>query len=220
MTSYNIAGVIMSLLFVRGLVIGFSIAASVGPIGILCIQRTLSGGMWAGLVSGLGAATADGIYGLVAGLGLTMISGSLLAYRDPIQMVGAVFLCYLGIRIFFASQVSQNECTITPFPSVLTHSYLSMFCLTLTNPLTILSFMGVFAGLGMGHTEAGYADMWQLVMDVFTGSVLWWITLSLSVSVLRRRLSPTILRGINRGAGIIIAAFGLIILLDILRVNL
>ena len=130
--------------FLRGIVIGFSIAAPVGPIGVVCIRRTLAQGHWYGFVSGLGAATADAIYGCVAGFGLTFISTLLVGQQMWIRLFGGLFLCYLGIRTLLAQ---PDEQTLSGQARGLASAYGSILILTLTNPLTILSFAAVFAGL-------------------------------------------------------------------------
>src|SRR5690349_8522723 len=125
-------------MLIKGLIIGFSIAAPVGPIGILCIRRTLEHGRFIGFVSGLGAATADGVYGLIAGLGLTVITNFLIGQQWWLQIIGGAFLCYLGVKIFFSkpSNTSAKAEGDKPFTA-----YVSTLFLTITNPVTILSFI-------------------------------------------------------------------------------
>ena len=133
-------------LFIKGFVIGFSIAAPVGPIGILCIQRTLSGGNIQGLAIGLGAATADALYGFIAAFGLTFISNFLVDQSIWFRIIGGLFLCYLGIRAFLRK---YQERTVSVANSTILSAYGTTFFLTLTNPMTILFFAGIFAGLGI-----------------------------------------------------------------------
>ena len=187
----------------KGLVIGFSIAAPVGPIGVLCIRRTLSDGRAAGFVSGLGAATADGIYGCIAGFGLTLVSGFLIDQQAWLRLVGGAFLCYLGVKTFL-SPVAQEAAEAKG--GGLVGAYASTFFLTLTNPMTILSFVTIFAGLGLAETGASGAGL--LVLGVFLGSALWWLTLSGVVGLLRRRVGVGLLRWVNHIAGSVIAGFG------------
>ncbi len=195
-------------MFLKGVLIGFSIAAPVGPIGVLCIRRTLSDGRLAGLVAGLGAATADAVYGGVAGFGLTAISGLLIGHAGWLRVLGGGFLCYLGARTFLAEAADQ-EATAS---RGLLGGYVSTFFLTLANPMTILSFGAIFAGLGLVAATGTYAAATALVAGVFTGSALWWLTLSLGVGTLRGRLTPKALRWVNRVAGVVITAFGLVVL--------
>jgi threonine/homoserine/homoserine lactone efflux protein len=194
----------MSLLL-RGLIIGFSIAAPVGPIGVLCIRRTLANGRAAGLASGLGAATADAIYGCVAGFGLTFISGLLISQQGWLKLIGGAFLCYLGARTLHAQPAERAA---SAAGSGLAGAYASTFFLTLTNPTTILSFVAVFAGLGLASAGGDYAAAAALVLGVFLGSALWWLLLSGGVGLFRARFDVRAMRWVNRLSGCIIAAFG------------
>lgn len=196
-------------IFARGLVIGLSIAAPVGPIGVLCIRRTLAEGRLAGLATGLGAATADAVYGAIAGFGVTAIAGLLLRQQGLIRLLGGLFLCYLGVRTFLAAPAERAA---TLARRTLLRSYGSALALTLTNPLTILSFAAIFAGLGAGTTGGSYGAAALLVLGVLLGSALWWLILSGLVSLFRTRLTPAILRWINRLSGVILLAFGLLAL--------
>lgn len=191
----------------RGLLIGLSIAAPVGPIGVLCIRRTLDEGRLTGLVSGLGAATADAMYGLVAGLGLTVISNFLLGQERWLRLIGGLFLLYLGIRTVVKLPAGTE--IVASGQGVLA-AYLSTFVLTLTNPITILSFAAVFAGLGLAETDGGIGAVVLLVAGVFTGSTLWWWFLSGGVSLARSWFSPPRMVWVNRAAGVVIAVFGLV----------
>ncbi len=195
--------------FARGLVIGLSIAAPVGPIGVLCIRRTLAEGRLAGLVTGLGAATADAIYGAIAGFGVTAIAGLLLRQQGLIRLVGGLFLCYLGVRTLLATPAERAAAASG---RTLLQSYGSALALTLTNPLTILSFAAIFAGLGAGTTSGSYDAAALLVLGVLLGSALWWLILSGGVSILRARLTPAALRWVNWLSGSVLLVFGLLAL--------
>jgi threonine/homoserine/homoserine lactone efflux protein len=197
--------------FLHGVLIGLAIAAPVGPIGVLCIRRTLAGGRAFGLVSGLGAATADAFYGWVAGFGLTYISGILIGGQEWLRLIGGAFLCYLGIKMFLARPAAEAA---TAGGNGLLGGYTSTLLLTLTNPMTILSFAAIFAGLGVASAGGNYLAAGTLVAGVFSGSALWWLTLSSGVSLLRTRLTPSGLRWLNRISGIVITGFGLIALLS------
>jgi threonine/homoserine/homoserine lactone efflux protein len=187
----------------RGMVLGLAIAAPVGPIGVLCIRRTLADGRLVGLVSGLGAATADATYGAVAAFGLTLVSSLLLSLRLWVHLVGALFLCYLGLRTELARPAT------TPAGANgkgLAGAYASTLALTLTNPATILSFAVVFAGLGLAGGTASVAAL--TVVGVFTGSALWWLLLSTGVSLLRARFTPGAMRWVNWLSGAVLIGFG------------
>lgn len=199
----------------RGLLIGFSIAAPVGPIGVLCIRRTLAEGRVYGLVSGLGAATADATYGLVAGFGLTFISTFLVDQGIWLRLIGGLFLLYLGVRTF-TSHPAMNPSSEGKRDKSLLTAYASTLGLTLTNPATILSFAIVFAGLGLATGNSDYADATLLVLGVFLGSATWWLVLSGAVSLLRSRFTYRGLWWVNRISGIIIAGFGVLALISTL----
>ncbi|NJO10277.1 MAG: LysE family transporter [Leptolyngbyaceae cyanobacterium SL_1_1] len=185
-------------------------AAPVGPIGILCIRRTLILGRLTGLVSGLGAATADGLYGCVAGFGLTLVTQFLVAQTLWLQVIGGLFLIYLGAKIF-VSRPAEEAAAIAP-QSTLLGAYVSTLALTLTNPATILSFVAIFAGLGLARGDRSYVDSGVLVLGVFVGSALWWCLLSWSVNLFRAKFNPQQLRWLNRVSGLIMVAFGVIAL--------
>ena len=196
---------------IKGLIIGFSIAAPVGPIGILCIKRSLVNGRIHGLLSGLGAATADAFYGCVAGFGLTFVSSFLVSQQVILSIVGGIFLCYLGVRSFL-QPVAEDD--FQPEEQNLIAAYGSTFLLTLTNPMTILSFAAVFAGLGLANTGGDYGTAVILVLGVFIGSAFWWLLLSGGVSLFRKTFKPQAMRWVNRISGCILFVFGVIALLS------
>ncbi|HWJ77850.1 MAG TPA: LysE family translocator [Niallia sp.] len=191
----------------KGLIIGFSIAAPVGPIGILCIRRTLEYGRFVGFVSGLGAATADALYGLMAGLGLTIISNFLLGQQWYLQIIGSIFLCYLGVKIFIStpSQDSAKAKGNKPFKA-----YISTFLLTITNPVTILSFIAIFSGLGMNSNDTTSFGF-LLVLGVFLGSALWWLLLSSIAGIIANKMKSNSfsMKLINRFSGVVLLLFGI-----------
>ena len=191
--------------------IGFSIAAPVGPIGVLCIRRTLSDGRAYGLVSGLGAAAADAVYGCIAGFGLTFVSNLLIEQQRWLRLGGGIFLCYLGIRTFLSRPHSQEAVTGGNGPF---SAFASTFFLTLTNPITIISFAAIFTGLGIVSAQGDYFSAGILVAGVFLGSGLWWFILSGTVSFFRTQFNSDKMGWINRLAGIIIAGFGLLALFN------
>jgi threonine/homoserine/homoserine lactone efflux protein len=187
------------------MLVGFAIAAPVGPIGVLCIRRTLADGRASGFVSGLGAATADLIYGSIAALGLTAVADLLGGISLWTRLVGGIFLCYLGGRTLLEAPAERPA---EARARNLLGAYASTFALTITNPATIISFLGVFAGMGAASGVADYSDALLLVAGVFSGSALWWLLLSGGVSLLRSRVTPSVLRWVNRVAGLIILGFG------------
>jgi len=197
-------------LLIRGFVIGFSIAAPVGPIGVLCIRRTLADGRVYGLASGLGAASADGVYGLIAALGLTLVADFLRQQQVWLGLIGGGYLLYLGVKTFratpaeTAAEVSERGAP----PRGLIGAYASTLFLTLTNPLTIFAFAAIFAGVGAGVGGGGSGGALLVVAGVFAGSCAWWLILVTFTGLFRARLGPIGLRWINRLSGIVIAGFG------------
>jgi len=180
---------------------------------VLCIRRSLTDGRIVGLVSGLGAATADAIYGMVAAFGLTAVSALLVSHQMWLRIIGGAFLCYLGVRTFLTAPASQAA---RSSGSGLAGAYTSTLFLTLTNPATILSFAAIFAGLGVASASSDYASAGLLVLGVFFGSALWWLFLSWFAASLGARFSSGIMSWVNRLSGTIITAFGVVVLASLL----
>ena len=181
---------------------------------MLCIRRTLADGRATGFVSGLGAATADAVYGAIAAFGLTFLTDVLIGQQRGLRLGGGAFLCYLGARTFLAAPAGNAAPARS---SGLARAYASTLALTLTNPATILSFVAIFAGLGAGTAGDGYGMAARLVAGVFTGSALWWLVLSTGVGLVRGRLDAARLRWVNRLSGAVIGAFGVLALLSVRR---
>ena len=199
-------------LFLEGVIIGFAIAAPVGPIGVLCIRRTLADGRASGFVSGLGAATADAVYGAIAAFGLTLIMDFLLGGASWLRLVGGAFLLYLGVKTFLARPAERAaERAAEARGGGLLGAYASTFFLTLTNPTTILSFAAIFAGLGVAGADNALSAA-LLVLGVFLGSAAWWLILSGGTDLFRSKLSAGGLQWVNRVSGTVIAAFGVLAL--------
>lgn len=191
------------MLFFSTFLIGVSIAAPVGPIGILCIRRTLAHGKLVGFLSGMGAATADTVYGAIAAFGITIVTNSLVENTFWLRILGGCFLLYLGIKTFLEKPADHAaKATQSGYLS----AYLSTFFLTITNPMTILAFIAIFTGPILAHNSA-----WPLVLvaGIFTGSAFWWLSLSFGVGLLRDRLTTNHMTWINRISGSIIIIFSL-----------
>ena len=191
--------------FLKGLAFGFLLAATVGPMWILCFRRTLAHGRLFGFVSGMGVATADALYGSMAAFGLTAVSGFLLAQKFWLAAIGGAFLCWLGVKTLL-SHPGDRPADV-PAGS-LAVAYTSTFALTLTNPATILAFVAIFAGLGLAASTS-YAEAALVVLGVVIGSAFWWTVLALGAGWLRKRAGPRLLRTINIVAGVSILAFGI-----------
>lgn len=192
----------MLIAFLKGCAIGLSIAAPVGPIGVLCIRRSLAHGARTGFFTGLGAAAADGIYGAIAAFGLTVISGFLVEQQFWLRLIGGAFLFYLGLKTFL-SKPSEKAAT----PATDAGAFTSTLFLTLTNPMTIFSFVGIFVGLGVAAEKNDYLAATVITAGVFIGSAIWWLFLSNATAYFRSRITPAWMQNVNRLSGLIILAF-------------
>ena len=192
--------------FLKGIVVGAVIAVPVGPVGILCLRRSIFEGRLAGLVSGLGAATADSFYGIVAAFGLTFVANWLLGYEDWLRVAGGCYLLYSGGSALLAPP--QDKTGEEPDAETLLRGFASTFVLTVTNPVTIVVFLGIFAALGLGGAQASLLHAAILVLGVWTGSFLWWLALSLGVGVFRRSIGSRQLAWISRASGAILFLSG------------
>jgi len=191
------------MMFLKGLAFGFFLAATVGPMWVLCFRRTVASGALTGLASGMGIAVADGLYGALAAFGLTAISGVLLGYSFWIGLGGAAFLAYLGVRILLARPI---QASVEGNGKSLLAAFLSTLGLTLANPPTILAFAAIFAGLGLA-ASADYGAAALIVLGVFLGSAAWWVILAAGAAKLRGRLRPQLARAINAVSGASILGF-------------
>jgi len=200
-------------LFLKGLLFGFLLAATVGPMWVLCFRRTLAQGALAGFVSGMGIAVADGIYGAIAAFGLTAVSGFLLQSSFWIGLAGSAFLAYLGAKILISNPTTNGK--EEPKAS---HgkAFLSTLGLTLANPPTILAFAAIFAGLGLA-SSADFGAAALVVLGVFLGSASWWVLLAAGAGSLRSRVGPPLFRVINVVSGLTILGFAAWQLAAILR---
>lgn len=193
------------ILFARGLVLGFTIAAAVGPISLLTIRRTLAHGRIYGLASGLGVALADATYGGVAAFGLTAVTSILVDARLVLGLAGGLFLLVLAWRTMTSR---PDAVAVVDERPGLVGAFLSIFALTMTNPMTIVSFAAIFAGLGV--VGSGGADAALLTLGVFVGSLSWWLILTAVVSALRARVTVGALTWVNRVSGVVLLVFAIV----------
>lgn len=195
-------------LLIKGLAVGIAIAAPVGPVALLCIQRALSGGWLAGSASGLGAAAADTLYGSIAAFSLSLIENFLIDHRYQIAIGGGILLCLLGARVLLMKPPRIPE---RPSNSAfgLVGVFLGTFMLTLANPTTVLSFLAIFAAINISAASGDYSAAGLLVMGVFIGSAVWWLCLALGVGVVRHRLDEPILKWIGRASAGLVIGFGI-----------
>jgi len=190
----------------KGMVVGIIIALPAGPVGILCIRRTIFHGRLAGFVSGLGAASADAVFGIIAAFGLTFVSNLLLDHQNWLRLGGAGFLLYIGISAFTADPLEGTQSHRDP--ESLLADYASAFVLTITNPITILAFLAIFAAIGFSGPEATLGRAGILVLGVWLGSLLWWAGLAFGAGMVRLSFSRDHLVWINRGSGGILVFCG------------
>lgn len=195
-------------ILLRGVAIGFAVAAPVGPIGLLCIRRTLANGRGAGLASGLGAATADAVYGLLVAVGFAA-TGVLIAYANPLAIAGGSLLAWLGAMSVwhFLRRPDDAEAPKYYIHGALLPAFTTTFVLTLSNPMTILAFVGLVAGLGAQASMDPAAPYW-LVAGVFLGSALWWLILVHVALMARSRITPRVTRWFDLASGLVLLIWG------------
>ncbi len=199
---------IFLITFGKAVLAGLAIAAPVGPVGVMCVQRTLHHGRVAGLVSGLGAALADAMFGIVAAFGVVAVADWMVNHQTILELVGGALLIGIGLRALMTRAAEKT----TAEPRGHLAAFASTFVLTITNPITILAFAAVFASLGLGVEELSMTDAAILVGGVFVGSALWWCGIAASAGLLRAKLGDNAKSMLNGVAGVIIIAFGCVAL--------
>jgi len=203
------------MLFVKAVAMGFCIAAPVGAIGMLCIQRSLSRGFFSGFATGMGAACADAVYGLLGALGVAGIVAALPMLTLVLKAAGGTFLVWMAWTIAREAPAAPAAGQDTMRVPV-TRDFVTTFALTLSNPLTIFSFIAAFAALGPLNASQGAPAAMSgftvvpMVTGVFAGSAVWWLFLSVVTSALRTKLPLAFTRGISVFSAVAIAAFGLV----------
>jgi threonine/homoserine/homoserine lactone efflux protein len=197
------------MLLLKSFILGFSVSAPVGPIGLLCIQRTLSRGRAAGFLTGLGAVTANVIYASIAAFGFSLVSSFLIEQQLYLRIIGSAFLFYLGIKTFLKKPADQAANLVG---NSLLGMYISTFLLMITNPVTILNFVAMFAGLGFEHSTNSQFTAFIMITGVFIGAASWWFSLSFVVSKFRNKIRPH-LALVNKIAGLLIIVLGLLAVL-------
>jgi threonine/homoserine/homoserine lactone efflux protein len=198
---------------IRGMVIGFTIASAVGPITLLVIRRTIDHGRLYGIVSGVGVATADASYAAIAAFGLTAITGVLVSIHALLGIVGGAVIILIGVRTVLSRPKGPASDAERPG---LASAFGSIYGLTLTNPLTIVLFAGIFAGIGLA-AGSSFVDAALLTVAVLAGSSLWWLILCSAVAAVRGRVSPTALLWVNRASGTMLVVFGALSVIAVLR---
>lgn len=204
----------LATVLLKGAIIGFSLAAPVGPVGVMCIRRTLTHGHLRGFVSGLGAATADSVYAIVAAFGITLISNFIVQHEYSIRLVGGILLVLLGIRTLLVHPAEK-----APSNGINGHAsaYVSMFLLTFTNPMTLFAFAVVFAGIGAGSAVGDTLTATFLVAGVFLGSATWFLFMTTAVHVYKDKFKVWGLKVVNIIAGSFILLCGVVIIISLHR---
>lgn len=200
-------------LLAQGLIIGISVSAPVGPIGALCISRTLEKGRLSGFFSGLGAACADTCFAIAAALGVGLVESLLNQHQSGFRIIGGLILLAIGLRTLRAKPTLNHKNGGRLSKRGLIGDFISTFFLTLTNPMTVLFFAAVFSALGLKVTGGGWRDPAILISGVFIGSCGWWLFLSLGVGLLGAGMSPSFRLWMNRIAGMVVMGFGVVMLL-------
>ena len=199
-------------LYLRGIAIGFAIAAPIGPVGLLCIRKALAHGRVAAFVAGLGAALADTFFGAVVGLGLGVVSQFLIGHSDILKLVGGLFMLGLGLHTWRAGAAPADKEADGGRGTGLFRDFLSTFLITLGNPGTILGVVGVFAAVGAAAHPRDLPHQALLVAGIFTGSTLWWAVLSELTIAVRARFTPERMRLFNHVSGTVLMVLGLLAL--------
>lgn len=198
---------------IKGIIIGLSVSIPLGPIGIICIQRTLAKGKLSGFISGLGAGFADTFYSVLAGLGITIIVDFLIEHHVIFQAIGGIFLLYLGIKTFYKNPIKQFR--QPQGKSNLIGDFLSTFLLTISNPLALFLFIGVFAAIGFMDSKFDNFTLAYIISGVAIGTSAWWFILSTIVNVFRHKIRIRSLNWINKIAGVVIFVFGVVAIISL-----
>lgn len=200
--------------FIKGLIVGFLASIPLGPVGVLCIQRTINKGRFSGIISGMGAATVDSFFALVAALGLTYIINFIEEQQFFIQLVGGGVLMLLGANIFYTNPVKQIR-RHRRKKNKLIEDYFSVLFLTLSNPLAVFLFVAAFAGIGMVTSSDSSLKSSMIIVGVFAGAMGWWGALTFLIDLFRKKFRLKQLWWINKIAGVIILIFGLAAMLSV-----
>ena len=207
------------LLLINGIILGFSASVPLGPIGLICIQKTLNRGKVAGLISGAGAAAADTFFAIIAAFGISFITDFIQREQFTLRIIGSVILIFLGFKIFFTNPAIQLRKQKAKKNNLIT-DFISIFFLTLSNPITVFVFGAVFASTGLLKTENTFWELCELVAGVFLGGMLWWFILTTSINIFRAKFRLKRLWWINKITGAVIIIFGIVALAGTIYVKL
>ncbi len=187
--------------FWKGIIVGLAVSAPMGPIGVLCVQKTVNKGKWLGFISGMGAASADTLYAVIAAFSLTSVQAFLLTFQQSLQVIGIAVLLFLGLKIFYTNPARQLRKQARKKRHGILGDYLSVFFLTFSNPLTVLFFGAAFAAIGLFGQEYNYRSAFMLISGTFTGATVWWFILTSIVHSIKHRISLKSLWWINKISG-------------------
>ncbi|MDD3685594.1 MAG: LysE family transporter [Bacteroidales bacterium] len=195
----------------KGIIVGLSASIPLGPIGVLCIQRTLNKGRTSGFVSGLGAAAADGFYAIVAGFSISVIIDSINEYQLYLRLVGGIILLFMAYKLFVTNPGVQLRKQLKKKGTGLFGDFISIFGLTISNPITVFVFAAVFAGFKIVDKQSAVVSVSSLITGVLLGATAWWFTLSTIVSFFRHKFKLRRMLIINRVAAVLVVIFALFI---------
>lgn len=199
---------------IKGLIVGFLASVPLGPVGVLCIQRTINKGRISGIFSGMGAATVDAFFALVAALGLTYIINFIEEQHFYIQLIGGAVLIFLGAKIFYTNPIQQIR-RHRKKKNKLIEDYFSVLFLTLSNPLAVFLFVAAFAGFGIVTSHGHSIKSYMVIGGVFLGAMIWWFILTFFIDLFRKKFRLKQLWWINKIAGLLIVVFGVAAMLSV-----
>lgn len=202
-------------LFWKGIIIGISASIPMGPVGVLCINKTLNKGRLAGFITGSGAAIADVVYAIIAGFGVTFIISFIVHYQEIVKIIGGLIVLYFGYKLFVTNPAKQFRKQLKTKGKGLWGDFLTSFALTISNPVGLFVFGAVFAGLGLLSEESNHVTVLTLIVGVVTGALIWWVSLSTLVSIFRNRFKLRRLLYVNKISGVGLMLFGLFIIFTI-----
>jgi threonine/homoserine/homoserine lactone efflux protein len=202
------------LLMIKGIITGLLVSVPLGPIGILVIQRTLNKGRMSGFVSGLGATAADTIFALIAGLGLSIIINFIRDRQVFFQIAGGLFVIYIGLRIFYTNPVKTLKLQRMN-KTMLSQDFVSVFLLTISNPMAIFIFLAIMAAINIGGDQLNFFELSVLLAGVFTGAAVWWFILSSIANRFRKRIRLRSIWWMNKITGTVVFIFGIAVLVSI-----
>ncbi len=202
-----------------GLIIGVLVAAPVGPVNVLCVQRAIERGFWGGIAAGLGAVLGDGLIAMFAALGVGAITGAIRHHRAAIQIVGGIALLAYGARLSFAQgrlstidPDAESQASLSDFVWDIPQT----FFLTITNPGAVLGLFAIFGGVSTFVDVATYVDAFTMVAAIMAGSLGWWMLISNFISRIRHRITVQHLQRVNQAAGLVLVGFGAVLISEVI----